>query len=466
MNPATNDLVDSVIAAIMPLLTEYLSARFDKIEAVLEKLSGHVQQVNQQVNVDAQTQTKQLAEAGVSSPVQEASVSSPGHTPQEINSDSQSCSHGVTDDLRPDSELSESRMITETFEILEQKQLSTPQEHMLPLFFPEPDSPSPQPALGSPPSKQSSDSSPSLKMISIKKPSLADLNPPAAFAPIPTPASRPNRRVKKRKVKESTLEAMEPSLKRARQNFEDEEEEEEWRGNGKRPRKVAAEVAARSGKGKDKEKEKRGDRSKEKSGTPALSTSTSTKGVMERLRQRAPPTRCKWPTNMTANKKFNQQLVECSLWYHYGCVGIIDFKDVRIKGGEQFRCPPCSAGRSCQYVVPVKDPMVASKDIVCARPDCRQEEKRSDEYFMTGIVGRSTKVQGGMEKRFIWLVKWDGYSIKDCTWENEDGMSDPQSFIQDFNKTALLEGVDPEADQYSMILLQEAIAGGWVDPNA
>ncbi|KAF5379113.1 hypothetical protein D9615_005875 [Tricholomella constricta] len=536
-----------------------------------------------------------VREESASSPAQEvylgklaydASVSSPGHTPQEISSaDLQSTPYVPTDDLIPDSELSVARMITETFESLEQLHAEVPEVGHPPLFLPDPEShsPSPQPAydVGSPPRtpKQRSkapqrriiSSSPSpiatpktfspviissinrntqntkdLRTIAIKKPLLAKLKPPATFASIPIPAAYPNSpplkevyvssspiyissrspsplselsesepgsdsdpdvriippkkkkprkgkakvepvatphmstmkaprvdlknkllkfktqdgqsaavtRVKKRKVKESKLEAMEPPLKRARQKLED--EEEEWRGNGKRPRKVAAEVAARSGKGKEKEKEKKGSGSKEKSGTPASSTS---KGVTGRLRQRAPPTGCKWPTkNMTADKKFDQQFVECFLWYHYGCVGIIDLKDVRIKGGELFTCPPCSAGGA--------NPMVASKNIVCARPDCGQEEKRSDEYFMTGIVGRSTKIQGGKGKRYIWLVKWDGYSIKDCTWEEEDGMSDPQSFIQDFNEAASLEGFDPEADQHSTILLQEAFKGGWKDPNA
>ncbi|KAF5373975.1 hypothetical protein D9615_009912 [Tricholomella constricta] len=343
------------------------------------------------------------------------------------------------------------------------KQSSTLQQHIVsPLFLPDSFSPSPQPACnrGSPPPKQSSEapqqhilSSIPSPTMSIEKLLLAKLKSPKEKQPTKAkakvePVALPHMSTleaphiilkikipklkktqdgqsatvtgdRKRKVKESMQKAMEPPLKRARQNFGD--EEEEWQGNGKRPKTVAAEVPAQSGKGKEKEKEKRGGRSKEKSGTPPSSTSTSTKGVTRRLRCRALPTGCKWPIkNITADKKFNQRPA---------------------------------------------DPMLASKNIVCARPDCGEEEQRSDEYFMTGIVGRSTREQSGKVK-YIWLVKWDGYSIKECTWEDEGGMSDPKSFIQDFNKTALLEGIDPEADQHSTILLSEAIAGGWEDPTA
>ncbi|KAF5368141.1 hypothetical protein D9615_010201 [Tricholomella constricta] len=507
-NSAANDQdMDSIVTAIKPLLMEYqkyMSARFDKIEAVLENLSGHVQQVN----VNAQMQTKQLAEAGVpyNAASDEGSDDDPDLLPATLQySVLKGRPNSFDDGTVPACDLA--------LPMPTPKQSSTLHQHIVsPLFLPESFSPSPQPTCnrGSPPPKQSSEapqqhilsSSPS-PMMSIEKPLLAKLKslkekqPTKAKAKV-EPVALPHMSTleaphivlkiklpklkktqdgqsttvtgdRKRKVKESMQKAMEPPLKRARQKFGD--EEEEWQKNGKHPKTVAVEVPARSGKGKEKEKEKRGGRSKEKSGTPPSSTSTSstspsststsTKGLTRRLRCRVLPTGCKWPIkNITADKKFNQRFVECDgclLWYHYACVGIIDLKDVRIKGGELFMCPPCSAGGA--------NPMLASKNIICARPDCGEEEKRSDEYFMTGIVGRSTREQRGKIK-YVWLVKWDGYSIKECTWEDEDGMSDPQSFIQDFNETALLEGVDPEADQHSTILLSEAIAGGWVDPNA
>lgn len=58
------------------------------------------------------------------------------------------------------------------------------------------------------------------------------------------------------------------------------------------------------------------------------------------------------------------------------------------------------------------------------------------------------------------------YAIKECTWEEEDSMSDPQRYISEFYKTAKKQGFDPEGDPHSTILLRVAVSGGWKDPNA
>ncbi|KAG5644714.1 hypothetical protein DXG03_007937 [Asterophora parasitica] len=157
-------------------------------------------------------------------------------------------------------------------------------------------------------------------------------------------------RVKKRKIKVPTsLEAMEPPLKHARQRVDD--SAHAYGESSMREKKKAVS----SGNGKEREREETR-RRKEKSSTE------SGKCVSERVRQKAPSQTCEWPPkNVTSDKKFNQL---------------------------------------------------------------------------------------------------------ECTWEEEDGMSDPLSFIQRFNEAALKEGVNPEVDQHSTILLREAIKGGWKDPNA
>ncbi|KAG5339779.1 hypothetical protein C0989_003579 [Termitomyces sp. Mn162] len=129
----------------------------------------------------------------------------------------------------------------------------------------------------------------------------------------------------------------------------------------------------------------------------------------------------------------------------------MDSNDPIAIGEKTFICPPCTGG---------------GDNIICARPDCEKEQKKDDEFFMTAIIGRHTKVSSGIGRKYMWLVKWDGYSIKDCTWEEEDGMSNPHSFIQDFIRKATREGKDPDEDPCSTILLREAILGGWTDPNA
>ncbi|KAG6919828.1 hypothetical protein DXG01_000333 [Tephrocybe rancida] len=254
-------------------------------------------------------------------------------------------------------------------------------------------------------------------------------------------------RVKKRKA--SALE-MEPPLKRARQKADE--------GDAVRVKREKKSISVPNGKGKSREDDDHDYRVKNK----AKSGSTSKE---KKLRPRAPPPGCKWPKkNMSGDKKFDHQFIECEqcfTWYHYGCIGITDLEDPIIKHEARFVCPPCKGGGDI-----FTDPLVASDSIVCGRPDCGHEEKQEDEFFMTAIVGRHTKVEGGTGRKYMWLVKWDGYPINECTWEAEDGMSDPQSFIDDFNANALKEGKDPDEDPHSTILLRVAIAGGWKDPNA
>ncbi|KAG6830815.1 hypothetical protein H0H87_006988 [Tephrocybe sp. NHM501043] len=258
-------------------------------------------------------------------------------------------------------------------------------------------------------------------------------------------------RVKKRKA--LSTEEMEPPLKRARQKADV--------GAEARVKRERKSVNGPSSKGKEKEKEDQDYRVKNKD------KSGSTSKEAKKLRPRAapaPPTRCKWPAkNTSGDKKFDHQFIECEkcfTWYHYGCVGITDIHDPIVKDEASFKCPPCAGGGASRY------PLISSSSIVCGRPDCVQEQVQPDEYFMTAILGRHTKVQGGMGRKYMWLVKWDGYSIKDCTWEEEDAMSDPLSFIQDFYVRSLKEGKNAEEDPHSTFILREAIAGGWKDPNA
>jgi hypothetical protein len=44
----------------------------------------------------------------------------------------------------------------------------------------------------------------------------------------------------------------------------------------------------------------------------------------------------------------------------------------------------------------------------CGRPDCDHREAPADEYFIAGIVGKKTKMTGGLGRLSKWLVKWDG----------------------------------------------------------
>jgi hypothetical protein len=82
------------------------------------------------------------------------------------------------------------------------------------------------------------------------------------------------------------------------------------------------------------------------------------------------------------------------------------------------------------------------------------------------------------ERRYFWLVKWDGYVIStttlrshyykhrlsryptsEATWESDDHLGDPQTLVEDFNKTAREEGIELGVE--NTILLQAAVEGGW-----
>jgi hypothetical protein len=54
------------------------------------------------------------------------------------------------------------------------------------------------------------------------------------------------------------------------------------------------------------------------------------------------------------------------------------------------------------------DSLIASKNAdMCARPDCT-EEVEEGVCFVSCILGRRTKVQGGLGRKYEWLLKWDG----------------------------------------------------------
>jgi hypothetical protein len=129
----------------------------------------------------------------------------------------------------------------------------------------------------------------------------------------------------------------------------------------------------------------------------------------------------------------------CYFWYHYGCVGIKP-GDPMAEDQEMFTCPPCTSNGyvclsisseyhidqtmlQCQYVscicaavrvqfsplVFCLDPLISNrKGILCARPDCGEEETPANEFIVHSIIGRTTKVEGGRGRKYLWLVKWDG----------------------------------------------------------
>ncbi|EAU89540.2 hypothetical protein CC1G_02429 [Coprinopsis cinerea okayama7 len=215
--------------------------------------------------------------------------------------------------------------------------------------------------------------------------------------------------------------------------------------------------------------------------SPAVSTTSS--AARKATRERAK--NVKWPKpNEFGSSSFQREFIECDDchgWYHYGCVGI-ETDDYRIEDDEtQFNCPPClsatkrSSRRKQSSLLTgetddrglfvghtVKLPPVARTKF-CARPDCNQPRVEKDEYFVKAIIGRRLNQQ----KKFEWLVLWDGYDVREATWQTEADMQDPLKLTEDFHIKAREEGLQSLLEKPGkVVLLKQAVPHHASDSNA
>jgi len=159
-----------------------------------------------------------------------------------------------------------------------------------------------------------------------------------------------------------------------------------------------------------------------------------------------------WPMIMEDATKYRYiQCDNCERWYHYGCVGIVS-GDLRLEEDEQFICPPFHHEPAARHTL-------RGHEDKCARPDCNfpGHAEEDGEFVVQKIIGRKLTANGN----FLWLIKWDGYPITMAEWCPEKNLGDCGKLISKFNVDMELQGLDDDADQ--LILLQEAIEGGWTD---
>ncbi|KAI0035435.1 hypothetical protein K488DRAFT_83011 [Vararia minispora EC-137] len=164
---------------------------------------------------------------------------------------------------------------------------------------------------------------------------------------------------------------------------------------------------------------------------------------------------CAWPEKTSGDEKFGRSFVECDhckLWYHVSCAGFAK-DDKRMKDGVLYVCPPCGAFPNDRESV--QD--VSGGNRSCWRPDCHCPDAANaqDHFFVEKIVGRAPDYRPELGD-FLWLVKWDGYPISQCTWER---LGSPKQLIEAFEAVAAAEGL--ELRDTKKCLLGEAIAGGW-----
>ncbi|EPQ52222.1 hypothetical protein GLOTRDRAFT_65029, partial [Gloeophyllum trabeum ATCC 11539] len=131
---------------------------------------------------------------------------------------------------------------------------------------------------------------------------------------------------------------------------------------------------------------------------------------------------------------------------HYGCVGIRE-GDPRLDPAEIFLCPPCASVSegACDEQL----------ERHCGRKDCGQVLD-DDEFFVERIIGRRWRLEGGGH---LWLVKWDGYPVKEAQWLTEEDIGGLEKLVEEFEAAAHLRELAISGEE--TVLLKEAVDGGW-----
>ncbi|THU94518.1 hypothetical protein K435DRAFT_157296 [Dendrothele bispora CBS 962.96] len=108
-------------------------------------------------------------------------------------------------------------------------------------------------------------------------------------------------------------------------------------------------------------------------------------------------TRIVWPKMVPGTRACDMILCDsCNLWYHYGCVGF-KTNDPRVRTNESWSCPRCVAKK------PLYRPIL-TKNEQCSRPHCKIKDEQV--YFVSRLIGRRTKVTGGIGKEYLYLIRW------------------------------------------------------------
>ncbi|TFY56727.1 hypothetical protein EVJ58_g7464 [Rhodofomes roseus] len=165
---------------------------------------------------------------------------------------------------------------------------------------------------------------------------------------------------------------------------------------------------------------------------------------------------CKWPDTISGDENYQREFINCDncdAWFHYGCVGLAADDPRLTEEDSKFFCPPCEVAteeREGQHA------SQQNKTAQCARPDCQSSE--TGQWFIECIVGRRpslTQPSNNGVPKFLWLVKWSGYEMKDATWEFPENLGDPAQLVSEFEVAAELENKDL-SDPHKPTLLNEA----------
>ncbi|KAH7105749.1 hypothetical protein BKA62DRAFT_687857 [Auriculariales sp. MPI-PUGE-AT-0066] len=162
----------------------------------------------------------------------------------------------------------------------------------------------------------------------------------------------------------------------------------------------------------------------------------------------------KWPQLIPVPPAVTATMIGCDVcdcWYHFTCVGIPLDEDFDSDPDRTFECPLCAAERAQG----VRNPQRHGIEL-CTRPGC-PHVSTGDEFYIERLVGRRPSGTPGVP---LYMVRWEGFGIRDCTWQPAHTLPRPEKLIADFEAAATLEKQNVlNAD--SIILLEEVL----LDPD-
>ncbi|KAL5522730.1 hypothetical protein ACEPAG_8748 [Sanghuangporus baumii] len=142
--------------------------------------------------------------------------------------------------------------------------------------------------------------------------------------------------------------------------------------------------------------------------------------------------KCDWPPKTRVNETFDHQFLQCDRCdssYHYRCIGVKK-GDKRLVPDVEFICPPCAhvnlarQSATVPHALPIANAGIKKNNSsCCGRPDCEwpgEASNDSEDYFVVEkILGRSVADVDCPQRIYLWLIKWNGYHIKECDWLEE-----------------------------------------------
>ncbi|KAH8829353.1 hypothetical protein DL96DRAFT_1048307 [Flagelloscypha sp. PMI_526] len=163
-----------------------------------------------------------------------------------------------------------------------------------------------------------------------------------------------------------------------------------------------------------------------------------------------------WPSALPESDVHENQTIGCDIclrFYHYGCVGMAFGQEP-----DDWLCPCCEPDRAAAEAACAAG-LVSPEERtgLCCRHGCT-----SGGYLIKRVAGiwrNALLGDGSLGTRY--LVDWEAYDLKDCTWEPIHNLSPDEEthnvFIEKFNEAVQAQERDESKD---IVLLQDVFRFG------